>query len=595
MDTTWIGRATSIERRVTLRYRSPIVLIAVVLACIDPSDATNPDYDPTEITVDVDIAGNGGGRATAPHPITINCVRSIGYGALGECRNTFIDAGGGGKFEIFMTADSLSTLAGWSGDCTGLTCELSFPGGRDTTFNVTARVILHAPIATITLPVEGAAYYADETVQFRGSATDAAGRMGVGFVSQEWTSSQDGLLCSGSLDCPPGSRVLSPGSHVITLTATDREGTTASTSVNIIVRDEVFNDPPSARIHSPDDGELFATGDNITFSGDGRDTEDGSTITNAGVWSSSLDGFIGTGGFLVRTLRSAGTHVISLAVADSEGKSDTARVTIRVTQAGAPGSIYGNVRSNGVPIEGATLDLYGGARATTTTDDAGSYSFSLLPAGNYTIVVSGVPNVTFPSPSQTVALAVGEATRVDFVSAANTPPVATITSPADGQSYVANMGIAFSGSAQDAEDGVLSGGALVWTSSIDGAIGTGASFSRPLSAGVHTIMLVATDMQGATGSASVDITVANANPTASISGRVTGNGYGIGGATLTLTGPVTATTTSGNDGSYSFGTLPAGTYTVSVSTSLNVNFPANPRTVTLVSGQALTVDFAGTY
>jgi hypothetical protein len=89
---------------------------------------------------------------------------------------------------------------------------------------------------------------------------------------------------------------------------------------------------------------------------------------------------------------------------------------------------------------------------------------------------------------------------------ANEPPVVEITSPADGASFGSGETIAFVGTANDAEEGDLSAG-LVWTSSLDGKIGTGGSFSSSLSDGNHTITAAVSDSGGATGSAGVDITV----------------------------------------------------------------------------------------
>ena len=48
------------------------------------------------------------------------------------------------------------------------------------------------------------------------------------------------------------------------------------------------------------------------------------------------------------------------------------------------------------------------------------------------------------------------------VTAFNTPPVATITTPAEGSSYRAGQPIAFAGTATDAEDGALSAAAFTW-------------------------------------------------------------------------------------------------------------------------------------
>src|SRR6185503_2577752 len=68
----------------------------------------------------------------------------------------------------------------------------------------------------------------------------------------------------------------------------------------------------------------------------------------------------------------------------------------------------------------------------------------------------------------------------------NAPPVATITSPASGASI--SGAFTFSGSCIDPEQGDISSSAR-WRSSRDGDIGTGASFSRTLTTGAHTITM----------------------------------------------------------------------------------------------------------
>jgi chitinase len=94
------------------------------------------------------------------------------------------------------------------------------------------------------------------------------------------------------------------------------------------------------------------------------------------------------------------------------------------------------------------------------------------------------------------------------VPAANRVPVVSITAPVNNALFAPGVNVTFSGTAIDAEDGVLSGSALVWTSSRDGQIGTGASIStRALSVGVHTITLTAKDSQNAIGSATSTVTI----------------------------------------------------------------------------------------
>jgi parallel beta-helix repeat protein len=90
----------------------------------------------------------------------------------------------------------------------------------------------------------------------------------------------------------------------------------------------------------------------------------------------------------------------------------------------------------------------------------------------------------------------------------NDAPIAVISLPADSSTFTQGQAITFQGSANDVEDGSLTGASLVWTSSIDGQIGTGESFTRnDLSIGTHTITLVATDSQGAQGTDSVTIII----------------------------------------------------------------------------------------
>ena len=88
----------------------------------------------------------------------------------------------------------------------------------------------------------------------------------------------------------------------------------------------------------------------------------------------------------------------------------------------------------------------------------------------------------------------------------NDPPTVSITSPADGSTFDSEATITFEGTASDTEDGDLTA-SLSWTSSIDGPIGTGGSFSTALSDGNHTITASVTDSGGKTGSASISITV----------------------------------------------------------------------------------------
>ena len=89
----------------------------------------------------------------------------------------------------------------------------------------------------------------------------------------------------------------------------------------------------------------------------------------------------------------------------------------------------------------------------------------------------------------------------------NQPPRVAISAPAAGSTFVSGNRVSFSGAAKDIEDGDLTA-RISWESSINGIIGTGASFTRSdLSVGVHTITASVTDSGGLTASASTTITV----------------------------------------------------------------------------------------
>src|SRR5439155_27331767 len=89
----------------------------------------------------------------------------------------------------------------------------------------------------------------------------------------------------------------------------------------------------------------------------------------------------------------------------------------------------------------------------------------------------------------------------------NDPPVVTITAPADGARSVQGTPVTLSATANDREDGKLDA-AVSWTSSRDGALGTGGSLTLPtLSAGAHTLTASVTDSGVRTASASRSITV----------------------------------------------------------------------------------------
>ena len=127
-----------------------------------------------------------------------------------------------------------------------------------------------------------------------------------------------------------------------------------------------------------------------------------------------------------------------------------------------------------------------------------SFSTSGLSAGSHTVTASVTDSGGLSDSAQV---------SITITTPTNAPPSVNISSPSNGASFDEGTSVAFSGSANDAEDGNLSA-SLSWSSNLDGNIGSGASFSTSaLSAGSHTITASVTDSGGLSGSDQVSITI----------------------------------------------------------------------------------------
>ncbi len=87
-------------------------------------------------------------------------------------------------------------------------------------------------------------------------------------------------------------------------------------------------------------------------------------------------------------------------------------------------------------------------------------------------------------------------------------PTPGIQHPDDLDMRMVDSSIPFDGSGIDPEDGILGDAALVWTSDVQGDLGTGANIMAALSTtGLHVITLTATDSDGNTGTASITVDI----------------------------------------------------------------------------------------
>src|SRR5206468_3881592 len=126
-----------------------------------------------------------------------------------------------------------------------------------------------------------------------------------------WASSRNGVLGIGGTITP----TLSPGTHTITATVTDRDGRVGTKQIAIVV-----DARPTIRIDSPASGTTLSFGIASTLSATATDAEEGN-LGAAVTWTSSLDGSLGQGHSITTSSLRAGTHTITATVADRTGRS----------------------------------------------------------------------------------------------------------------------------------------------------------------------------------------------------------------------------------------------------------------------------------
>ncbi len=271
------------------------------------------------------------------------------------------------------------------------------------------------------------------------------------------------------------------------------------------------NNAPVVTILQPLNGSMKEIGQTITFRGTAEDPEDG-TISNLIQWISSLDGVLGTGSTLdVSSLR-AGEHTITAQVVDSDSNIGTASITLLINApplvditAPANGSIFDE--GEAITFTGTAIDDPGdgdlsdhivwridGVQMASAT---ATFNTSSLLAGTHTVIAQATDSGGLTG-SKSITIAVVR----------NEPPTITIIKPASNTVFSLGASIQFEGKSTSVRGVDLSSG-LTWTSSLDGAIGSGASFTNAnLRAGQHTITVQSTDpANGLTGTVTFSIRV----------------------------------------------------------------------------------------
>lgn len=340
---------------------------------------------------------------------------------------------------------------------------------------------------------------------------------------------------------------LAPGTYTVTPSLTGFAFTPGSTAVTIGAANQTVS---------------FTAASTATFTISGTSGTAGATLTLSGK-SSATTTSAGTTGTYSFTGLAAGTYTVTPSKSGFTFNPASTTVTISSNQTVnfTPTAQTWTI-SGTTGMTGTAVSLTGATNGSTVSGTGGTYAFTNLPSGTYTLAPS-MTGATFTPANTTVTISGNQ--TVNFT------PSSTATFTISGTAGTGGATLTLTG-----KSGATTTAATTGSYSFTG-----------LAAGTYTVTPSKSGFTFTPPSTTVTISAsqtvsfsATATPaqTWSLSGTA-----GTSGATVALTGPTSATTTSSASGSFSFSGLANGTYTVTPAKA-NFNFTPPSQTVVINGG-----------
>ena len=199
-------------------------------------------------------------------------------------------------------------------------------GGERTEGPITIHIVARPPVVDIDAPADGSSVAADHVINFRGVALDPSqGDLGPSAV---WSVDGSQIGTGAAL---LRYDITTQGSHLVTLSATNGAGVSASASIHVTVGPPTGL--PSVAIVQPDDGSSFLADTPITFTAD-AEAAGNATITNY-AWSDDVDGPLpGNTDSITTTLSGSNcqiaTHDVTVTATDSLDHTASDTITVKV-------------------------------------------------------------------------------------------------------------------------------------------------------------------------------------------------------------------------------------------------------------------------
>jgi len=398
------------------------------------------------------------------------------------------------------------------------------------------------PVVTITGPASAATYSTTATrLGLMGTASD-----NVGVTQVTWVNSRGGSgTAYGTTSWSLEGIALQSGSNVLTITARDAAGNTASDVLTVTV---TTGDPtaPTVAITNPTTASTFRTGTaTMTLGGTASDNVGVTQVT----WSNNRGGSgaaAGTTSWSTSVTLQPGANVLTVTARDAAGNTKTTSITVTLNTPPTLAVVANQTVPQG---QAASLQLSG----ADADGDPLSYGGNGLPPGLAIAVatglISGAPSTpgTYPV-TVTVSDGLQTATRTFTwaVSGDTVAPVVTITSPTTATAYTTpSATITLGGTASD-NIGVTQ---VSWVNSRGGSgVATGTtswSAGIPLYGGSNVLTVTARDAAGNTMSDTLTVTFTNPLRITSLTANRTAPQPV--GTTVTFTA-----TASGGNGTYEY-------------------------------------------
>ena len=383
-------------------------------------------------------------------------------------------------------------------------------GGSNTSAAITISVANNAtPSVAITSPANNSVLAAPASFTLAATASDSDGT-----VSQvEFFQGTTSLAVDTTSPYSVAVSSLAAGRYTLSAVATDNLGAKATNSVSLVV-----NALPTAAITSPTNGQSFTAPASITIAATADDAD--GTITKVEFFNGST--LLGTDttspySFSWNSV-AAGNYTLTVRAIDNRGGSNTsAIVSISVADNTAPTVAIDTPANNAVLTALASFTL----AATASDSDGtvsqveffqGTTSLAVDTTSPYSVAVSSPAAGSYTlSAVATDNLGAKATNSVSIV--VNALPTAAITSPTNGQSFIAPAIITIAASATDSD------GTVAKVEFFNGAAKLGEDTTSPygfswnsVMAGSYALTVKATDNRG-TSTISVPVTVAVSNIT----------------------------------------------------------------------------------